>query len=423
MNVYDSNQFTNMLFFYGYEMTEDIDKADIIIANTCTVRKKAEEKVYSFIGRIIELKKRNPKLIVCLTGCLAQQEGESLFKRFNVLNIVLGVDVIYKLLDYIKKIEKDGGKIVDIENLSKIPEIKNIKIKETSPTAFVTIMQGCDNFCSYCIVPYVRGREKSKHYNSVLGEIKTLVERGSKEITLLGQNVNSYGKKEGFCLFDELLYKIEPIEDLERIRFATSHPKDMSDGLIKAFKNIKKLCKHIHLPVQSGSDNVLKKMNRAYLINDYLEKIEKIKKIDDRISITTDLIVGFPGETEKDFQKTVSLIKEVEYDNIFAFIYSDRKDTKASRFENKIEKEEKKARINELLKVQKAITQKKNNLYIGKTEKILCEGISKRKNQFTGRTDTNKVVNFEHINDDIVGKIVDIKITKAMSNSLLGDVV
>ena len=303
--------------------------------------------------------------------------------------------------------------------------------EDDTVTRFVTIMRGCDNFCSYCVVPYVRGRETSRHHDHILEEIRNLVDAGVREVTLLGQNVNSYGKKEGLCSFSELLYRVNDVKGLSRIRFTTSHPKDLSDDLIFAFRDLDKLCNHIHLPIQSGSDAILKRMNRKYTCGEYYKKVEKFRSICRDIAFTTDIIVGFPGETEQDFEETLKLIKSVAYDSLFAFKYSDRPNAPAARFPNKISENEKKDRLSRVLELQKTITGRRNNALIGTVQNVLVDGHSKRNDklksvQWSGRTPINKIVNFT---DDgigrtsgkaLTGRMVSVRIDAALTHSLRG---
>ncbi len=429
MNVYDSDNFLKSLRPLGYEPTEVIESADIIILNTCSVREKASQKAFSFLGRIRPFKKKKKNLIIAVCGCIAQQEGMNIITRMPHVDLVLGSHAQNRIAEHVKRIEERQEPIVDIEFTEKILEsgfeknnYKDIKVSE-----FVTIMRGCDNFCSYCVVPYVRGREASREPENIIKEIKTLVMKGAKEITLLGQNVNSYGKKEKLCGFDELLYMVNDIEGLRRIRFTTSHPKDLSDELIEAFRTCEKLAAHIHLPVQSGSDVILKKMNRKYSIAEYLDKIEKLKSVKPSIAISSDFIVGFPEETIEDFNKTLDLIKKMEFDSSFAFMYSPRPGTPASKLLDTVTKKEKEERLYALLELQKHYTKKKNEKFIGKEVLILVEGLSKKSgdnNQFTGRTDTNRIVNFQFNGDidKIIGTLVKIKIEKAFINSLYGEI-
>lgn len=436
MNVYDSEQFEKLLAPLGYKKTEFLEQADLVITNTCSVREKAEEKAFSFIGRLQALKKKNKNLIAGVAGCVAQQEGRNILDRLPYVDFVIGTHAVSRLQDIVRNIENGAGRIVDtglsedIEEYNILPEYRT-----GSVSGFLTIMRGCDNFCTYCVVPYVRGRESSRKPDAIISEVKSLVRGGRKEITLLGQNVNSYGAKEGMASFPELLGMINDIDGLERIRFATSHPKDMSDGLVKAYKDLEKLCRHIHLPVQSGSDRMLKSMNRKYTSADYLAKIEKLRNACPDIVITSDMIVGFPGEEIEDFEATLDLVRKVEFDNIFAFAYSDRPFAPAAMFSGKLSEKERKRRLNELLAVQEEISKKKNRAMEGRTETVLVEGTSRRfaidaeagdePVQWTGRTDGNKVVNFTvegemAIKDDLTGRLVPVKITGGFAHSIRG---
>lgn len=432
MNVYDSDRIASELAGIGYQPTEYIDIADLIILNTCSIREKAEHKVYSLLGRLAHLKQKKPDLIVGVGGCVAQQEGENIMQRAPFVDIVFGTHAINRLLGHIDKIEKIKCRVVDIDMTSDYNEFENPPhISSISDaTRFVTIMQGCDNFCAYCVVPYVRGREKSRSPNAILKEIEALVNIGVREVTLLGQNVNSYGNKEGWLSFSELLTQINQIDGLYRIRFTTSHPKDLSDDLIQAFQRLDKLCNHIHLPVQSGSNAVLQKMNRKYTRETYLQKIDQLRQIRPDIAISSDIIVGFPGETPADFRQTIDLMNQVEFDSLFAFKYSDRPNVPAARLPDKVSEEEKSRRLTELLNHQEPITIRKNSALVGRTEWVLVEGFSKKQNdskltQWTGRTSDNKVVNFEYdvINGtNIVGKLIPVKIENAYAHSLWGTV-
>ncbi len=432
MNAYDSEKLFSILRQSGYERTDSFDKADIIVCNTCSVREKAQEKAFSFLGRITEKKKKQPHLISIMAGCVAQQEGDAVFKRIPSLNIVIGTQAFERLQQHITSVQNGKNHITDIETSDTIyesmPDFKCIDKNKVS--RFVTIMQGCDNFCTYCIVPYVRGRERSRSPESIIKEISILAESGVKEVTLLGQNVNSYGKKEGICSFAELLSKVALIDGIKRIRFATSHPKDLSDELISAMGELDKVCKHLHLPVQSGSNRILKKMNRGYTRENYLERITKLRKTCPDIALSSDMIVGFPGETEDDFNATLSIVKQVEFDGLFAFAYSDRPNAPAAKFSEKIGEKEKISRLNELLQLQEYYTEKKNMAIVGKIEPVMVEGKSMKRRhsqedrnnaipQMTGRTDSGKIVHFhgENINP---GDIVNIEIKEAYPHSLWG---
>ena len=440
MNVYDSEQIATGLQALGYKMTAFPEKADLIIVNTCAIREKAEQKVFSFLGRLSGLKRKKPDLIIGVGGCVAQQEGSKILQRVPHLDLVFGTHAIGRLPGIIKTIASKKCRIVDVEMSEKIQELEFIKNNRQGRevTSFVTIMQGCDNYCTYCVVPYVRGRETSRHPDNIINEIRCLVESGVREVTLLGQNVNSYGKKEGLCTFPELLARVNQIDGLLRIRFTTSHPKDLSPDLMLAFKDLDKMCRHIHLPIQSGSNQVLKRMNRKYSRKIYLEKIDKLRNICSDIAITSDIIVGFPGETKADFQKTLELIKKVEFDSLFAFKYSDRPNAAAARFVDKISEKEKKERLQQVLTLQSHFTTQKNKALVGSTQSILVEGLSKKQIrndkhstthdvQWTGRTSTNKIVNFSRGDDAVTGneiltgRIVTVKILKAHSHSLWGE--
>ncbi len=434
MNTYDSEKLFSILRRSGYNKTDSFDKADIVICNTCSVREKAQEKAFSFLGRITEKKRKKPHLISIMAGCVAQQEGDAVFKRIPSLDIVLGTQAFERLELHIKSIQNGKSHITDIDTSSSIyesmPDFKCLEKNKVS--RFVTIMQGCDNFCTYCIVPYVRGRERSRSPESIVKEISMLADSGVKEVTLLGQNVNSYGKKEKICSFPELLSKIALIDGIKRIRFATSHPKDLSDELIYAMKDLDKVCNHLHLPVQSGSNKILKKMSRGYTRENYLERISKLRENCPGIALSSDMIVGFPGETEDDFNETLSIVKQVEFDGLFAFAYSDRPNAPAVKFSGKIGETEKMARLNKLLDLQESYTEKKNQAMQGKIEPVMVEGKSLKKRHFsegensdipqmTGRTDSGKIVHFcgENINP---GDFVNIKIKNAYPHSLWGEI-
>jgi len=362
MNVYDSEQIVKTLSPLSYSKTDILEEADLVFVNTCSVREKAEEKAFSFLGRLTALKKKNPDLIVGIGGCVAQQEGKNILKRVQHVDLVFGTRAIGRLPSLVKKIENERNRIVDVEMseiMDEIPE-NDDNTKENEISKFVTIMRGCDNYCTYCVVPYVRGREISRSPEIIVSEISGLVKNGVKEITLLGQNVNSYGLKEGICTFPELLSQVNAIEGLERIRFATSHPKDLSDELIDKYKDLEKLCSHIHLPVQSGSNAMLKKMNRKYTREDYIEKVAKLRSVCKNVALSSDMIVGFPGESRDDFEETLDLMKIIEFDSLFAFKYSDRPNAPSTAFSLKIEENEKKERLQKLLTLQEKITIKKN---------------------------------------------------------------
>jgi tRNA-2-methylthio-N6-dimethylallyladenosine synthase len=412
-----------------YKPTSNPEEADLILINTCSVREKPQHKVYSEAGRYKHLKKKNPDLIIGITGCVAQQEGENIIKRLPYVDLVLGTQGFYFIREALEKIRKTKKPVVftEIKPDFKPPLIleneKTPVFTERKVTAFVTIMQGCDNFCSYCIVPYVRGREVSRPPEEILKEVEELVNKGVREITLLGQNVNSYGLKEkGYPDFSELLEMVSQIEGLWRIRFTTSHPKDLSDKLIKVMAENPKVCKHIHLPLQAGSNRILKKMNRKYTREEYLKKVEKLKSAIPYVAITSDIIVGFPGETEEDFKDTLDMLERVRYHEIFSFKYSDRPFTAAQKLDNKISEEEKERRLKIVHETQAKITKEIYESYVGKEVEILVEDYSaKNKDMLMGRTTTNVIVNFKTPRLDLKGALVKVLITEAGKHSLKGE--
>lgn len=423
MNHYDSERMGLMLASLNYLPTEDMEQADLILLNTCTIRAKAEQKAFSFLGRLRPLKQKKPDLIIGVGGCVAQQEGEHLLERVPHVDLVFGTHALFRLPSLIAKIKKQRERICDTAFSTTLDEPDLVGAGTRRTTAFVTIMRGCDNFCTYCVVPYVRGRETSRPPTAIIREVKSLVRNGVREVTLLGQNVNSYGKKEAFsCNFPELLEKVNAIEGLKRIRFTTSHPKDLSDDLIEAMASLPKMCPHIHLPVQSGSDRIIKRMNRKYTIKNYMEKVSRLKKAIPHVAITSDIIVGFPGETEEDFEATLALMHEVDYDTIFSFKYSDRPNAPSTRFPDKIPEEIKQRRLEHLQRLQAETTLGKNNAMVGTTQEVLVEGFSKNTNsQLTGRTMCNKIINIE-APQSLIGKLVPVTVEKAYKHCLVGRV-
>ena len=424
MNEEDSEKLSGMLKNMGYKSTLAREEASVIIFNTCCVRENAELKVYGNLGALKKLKEKNSDLVIAVCGCMMQQKGvpEEIMKKYPHVDIIFGTHNAYKFPEYLNRVKQGETHLREIET-EHSDIVEGLPIDRKSDLkAFVTIMYGCNNFCTYCVVPYVRGRERSRKPEDIENEIKELIKEGYKEITLLGQNVNSYGKGlEPSITFADLLRRVNEIEGLERIRFMTSHPKDISDDVIYAIRDCDKLCEQIHLPVQSGSNSILKKMNRHYTREYYLEVIEKIKREIPNVSITTDIIVGFPGETEEDFEDTLSLVKEVQYDSAFTFIYSRRKYTPADEMEDQIEDEVKHKRFNRLVEAVNEGCAKNNKLYEGKTVEVLVEGESfKDTTKITGRTRSGKLVNFTG-NKCNIGNLVNVKITKANSFSLLGE--
>ncbi|HDG96912.1 MAG TPA: tRNA (N6-isopentenyl adenosine(37)-C2)-methylthiotransferase MiaB [Desulfobacterales bacterium] len=423
MNVYDSDYLAQRLMAMGMSPVDNAREADVVLLNTCTVRAKPEHKAATYIGRISQIKKRKPNLIFGVLGCLAQQEGPEILKRFPAIDFVAGPRQIQDVIDILTRVAKGERGIVATALKAPPPEAKILDgYYEGKVTAFITIMQGCDNFCTYCIVPYVRGREASRPPFEILEEARSLVDQGVKEITLLGQNVNSYrwATDGSYWDFPSLLREVSRIPGLKRLRFTTSHPKDVSPQLIACFGELDNLCPHIHLPFQAGSNRVLKMMNRKYTREEYLGLVDRLRQIRPDIALSSDVMVGFPGETKQDFEMTLDLIKTVEFDSLFSFKYSDRKGTLAASFEGKVPEEEKSERLCILQEIQKQITLKKNRALEGKTVEVLVEGRSAKGDKLSGRTPTNKIVNFRP-ESKILGNIVKVKINKAYQNSLLGE--
>jgi len=423
MNEHDSEQMLRLLEGVFYSETKEAKEADLILINTCSVREKPEHKVYSALGRFKKLKEEKGT-IIGVAGCVAQQEGERLLDRMPYLDMVIGTQAILALPGLVQKVETLGQRICEIGFDSEgeylktpLPQRPLFKVK-----SYVTIMQGCDRFCSFCIVPYVRGRERSRPSKEIIKEVKDLAEMGVKEVCLLGQNVNGYGKGIGGELgFSELLHQINEVNGIERIRFTTSHPADISEELIQALPKLNKLCEHIHLPFQSGSNRILKAMHRGYTKESYLEKIDRLKEICPSIALTADVIVGFPGEEEKDFEETLGLLQKVRFDDLFSFKYSPRKRTRAAQYEARIEEKVKQDRLSTLQEIQKEITFQKNQELEGRVEEVLVEGQSKQSDRdVTGRTRSNKIVNFQG-DLGLVGKLVHVRITKAFPHSLRGE--
>jgi tRNA-2-methylthio-N6-dimethylallyladenosine synthase len=424
MNEHDTERILRLLEASHYFETKDAEEADFILINTCSVREKPEHKVYSALGRYKWLKEKKGT-ILGVAGCVAQQEGDRLLGRISYLDMVIGTHAIPMLPQLLKRIEVSGERVCetnydrDGEYLkAALPQKHLNKVK-----SYVTIMQGCDHFCSFCIVPYVRGREKSRPSREIVEEVKHLAETGVKEVCLLGQNVNGYGKGlEEEISFSKLLARICEIGGIERIRFTTSHPKDLSEELIQSFSRLPKLCEHIHLPFQSGSDRILKAMHRGYTKESFLEKIGRLKKVCPSIALTADVIVGFPGEEEEDFKKTLDLMRKVRFDDLFSFKYSPRKGTRAAQFQDKVEEKVKQDRLSILQEIQKAVTLQKNQELEGRVEEVLVEGFSKQSTQdVTGRTRSNKIVNFQG-DLSLTGKLARVRITKACAHSLRGEI-
>ena len=422
MNEYDSDCVGRLLRQARYFPVEDPGRADLILINTCAVRAKAEQKAFSLLGRMVSLKRRRPGVILGIMGCVAQKQGGFLLEKYPELDLVLGPREQDRFPEILGQLEKGQGRV----------EATTMRKSTTAPVlcegffkgrvkGFITVMEGCNNFCTYCVVPYVRGREVSRPPEDILREAQYLVQEGIKEITLLGQNVNSYIYDHDQSIsFTDILRMLNHIDGLQRIRFTTSHPKDLSDDLVQCFADSRKLCSHIHLPFQAGSNRVLKAMNRGYTREKYLDLIGKLRGVRPEMGVTSDVMVGFPGENRKDFDLTLDLIEKVEFDGLYSFKYSDREGTLAANLRHKIPEEEKLNRLSELQLLQKGITLKKNRAMIGHETEILVEGPSRKGDQLTGRTTTNKIVNFDGDSEKI-GKIIKVMIKRAYANSLWGE--
>lgn len=425
MNQHDSQFMAAMLKTMGGQPTEDPDNADIIVINTCSVRETAENKILGYVDSLKRIKRSNPKLIIAVVGCMVSKEEKikAILAKRKHIDIILGTRSLYRLPYYLEQCQTKKGPFIEFELDTDIPEGRE-HLREEDFRAYLTIMYGCDNFCSYCIVPYVRGREKSREMKDILAEAKALVKDGVKEIMLLGQNVNSYGKglKEK-ASFADLIYELDKIEGLERIRYMTSHPKDFRDEIIDAIAASPKVCRHFHLPFQAGSDRILKEMNRHYQRSYYLDLMEKIKKRFPDSVLTTDIIVGFPGETEDDFQDTLDILKQIEFDNAYTFLYSPRKGTPAAKSVEQVSDDVKRERLTRLMDLQNDISLKKNQAMVGKEYILLGEGKSKHNDAMqSGRTEGNKLVHFSSA-DNYTGKFVKVKINEAHTWSLNGQIV
>ncbi len=424
MNVVDSERIVHLLQEIGYGQVESPDGADLILLNTCSVRGKAERKVYGHLGRFKPLKDARPEIIIGVGGCVAQQEGKEMLGRVPWLDLVFGTHNVHQLPDLVRRIEGDRVRIAETEFLDRETRLRLFptRSEKGGVTRFVTVMQGCDNFCSYCIVPHVRGREISRPSGEVLAEVGQLAAQGVREVTLLGQNVNSYGARDGGELsFAGLLRSIHDLEGIERIRFTTSHPKDLSGELIDSFGSLEKLCRHLHLPVQSGADPVLRAMNRGYTAAEYLEKVERLRRICPEIRLTTDVIVGFPGETEEDFEATLALVEEIRYADAFLFLYSPRPGTAAAALPETLDPAAKQARFDRLVTLQERIGAETWASDVGRTLPVLVEGESRQRGgQLFGRTTWNRIVNFKG-DAELIGRTVPVKVTRSYKNSQLGE--
>ena len=425
MNAKDSEKLLGILEKIGYEETDDEKAADFLIMNTCTVRENANQKVYGHLGMYQGRKKKAPHRMIAICGCMMQEPDEvaKIRSSYRFVDIVFGTHNIFKLAELLYQAFTKKEQVIDVwegtdQIVEDLPAVRKYSFK-----CGVNIMYGCNNFCSYCIVPYVRGRERSREPKDIIREIEKLVADGVCEIMLLGQNVNSYGKTlDNPITFAELLREVNKIEGLKRIRFMTSHPKDLSDDLIMAIKECDKVCKHMHLPLQSGSSRVLKEMNRHYDKEKYLDEVKRLREQIPDIAITTDIIVGFPGETEEDFLETMDVVKQVRYDSAFTFIYSKRTGTRAATMENQVPDDVVKDRFDRLLKEVQTISSEKAKCYEGKVVPVLAEEMDDQKDGYvTGRMDNNSIVHFPGT-EDMIGNIYNVKLDECRGFYYMGEI-
>ncbi len=424
MNEHDSETLAGMLTELGYLENKNKKEADVAIINTCSVRENADKRFFGTLGQLKKVKEERPEVVVAVCGCMMQQQHiiDTLKAKYPWVDLVFGTHNLHEFPRLLSNVLNERNKVVDVwENGGDIVEGLPSK-REYSFKAYVDIMYGCNNFCTYCIVPYTRGRERSRRPEEIVNEVKGLAADGVREIMLLGQNVNSYGTGCDFNTdFADLIYLLNGIDGIKRIRFMTSHPKDLSDKLIQAYKDCDKLCNNIHLPVQSGSTEILKRMNRKYTKEDYLKLIAKLKAAVPEIAVTTDIIVGFPGETEEDFEETLELVREVRFDSAFTFLYSIRKGTPAEKYMKQVPEAVKHERFNRLVELLNGISAVKNAACEGQVLDVLVEGPSKTNSKtYSGRTESGKLVNFKGT-PELVGQIIPVKITEGKTFSLFGD--
>ncbi|MCK5810267.1 MAG: tRNA (N6-isopentenyl adenosine(37)-C2)-methylthiotransferase MiaB [Cocleimonas sp.] len=427
MNEYDSSKMVDVLQEAdGMELTDDPKQADVLLLNTCSIREKAQEKVFSLIGRWKIIKESNPDVIIGIGGCVASQEGEALRQRAPSVDVVFGPQTLHRLPEMIRKAKKTKKAVVDI-SFPEIEKFDNLpEPRSDGPSAFVSIMEGCSKYCTFCVVPYTRGEEISRPFDDVLAEVSSLAKQGVREVNLLGQNVNAYrGEMHDGDIADLaiLIQYIAAIEGLDRIRYTTSHPVEFSDSLIQAYADVPELVNHLHLPVQSGSDRILAAMKRGHMAAEFKSKIRKLRKVRPDISMSSDFIIGFPGETDADFDATMKLIEDIGFDHSFSFIYSQRPGTPASSFVDDTSMETKKERLKHLQKRILEMAAEISQAMIGTVQSVLVTNVSKRSDEeVAGKTENNRTVNFQG-SKRLIGKFVDVKITEAFPNSLRGDVI
>jgi len=426
MNEYDSDKMSDVLkHSHGLELTDDIDQADVLLVNTCSIREKAEEKLFHQLGRWKKLKTTKPNLVIGVGGCVASQEGDLILKRAPYVDLIFGPQTLHRLPNMLNDVLDKSQVSIDIS----FPEIEKFdhlpEPHSDTASAFVSVMEGCSKYCTFCVVPYTRGEEISRPFNDVIREVEVLAEQGVKEINLLGQNVNAYrglmddGEISDLAL---LIAIVAQVSGIERIRYTTSHPVEFSDRLIKTYAEVPELVSHVHLPVQSGSDKILGSMKRGHTVIEYKSKIRKLREIRPNISLSSDFIIGFPGETEEDFDNTMKLIEEMGFDKSFSFIYSKRPGTIAASLPDDVDQTVKKQRLGVIQDKLNENTEKISRLMIGSIQKVLVEGHSKKGSTLSGRTENMRTTHFQG-NEDLIGQIVSVKITEGFANSLQGELI
>lgn len=421
MNVYDSERMQSLLLAKGYRAESDLRKADVIILNTCSIRDKSEHKVLSLLGQLKPIKEQNPNKILGVSGCVGQRMGRTLLQRVPHLDLVFGPDSVDKVITLVDQVAKTGERIVD----AKFDEVKRsysqpAVVRKAKPSELLTIMKGCDHFCTYCIVPFVRGRETSRPIQEIIEDVKKYVALGTKEVVFLGQNINTFGKGTNERL-SQLVEEANKVPGLERIRYLTSHPRDLGQDLIEQFGKVEKLCPNLHLPFQSGSNAILKKMARLYTVEQYLEKMDSLKKACPHITLSTDVIIGFPGETEEDFDKTLEVLRQVRFSLTYLFKYSPRPGTRAVGLEaDEVPEEVKEERFKRAHKLTNDIILEENKACEGKITQVLVESIDKKGRTFSGRNPEGKIVHISNANASCIGKIIDVEITEGSSSNLRG---
>jgi tRNA-2-methylthio-N6-dimethylallyladenosine synthase len=426
MNEYDSAKMLDVLHHaQGMELTDDPEQADVLLMNTCSIREKAQEKVFSQLGRWKKIKDRHPHIVIGVGGCVASQEGDALRARAPVVDVVFGPQTLHRLPDMIRKVRTEHSPVVDI-SFPEIEKFDNLpEPRADGPTAFVSVMEGCSKYCTFCVVPYTRGEEISRPFDDVIAEVAQLAVQGVREVNLLGQNVNAYrGKMDDGSIADlaVLITYVAAVDGIDRIRYTTSHPNEFNDNLIQVYADVPELVNHLHLPVQSGSDRILMAMKRNHMAIEYKAKIRKLRKIRPPLSLSSDFIIGFPGETEQDFADTMKLIEEMNFDLSFSFIYSQRPGTPAASLADDVPQSVKKDRLQHLQTRILAQSNAISEAMVGTVQRVLVERPSRKHEQMAGRTENNRVVNFDG-HPRLIGKFVDVRITEAQPNSLRGVIV